>query len=169
MKRRRISPESKLPRLLFKNVLAPIDGSKNSKRAIRIAAAIAKKYGTRLFVIHVVHTPVYLYMGRMGEAGGMGEMPSPLVGEYTEFEAREARKIVNVGVLLAKNHGVKATGRVIWHDTSIVEAITNFAAEKKVDLIVIGTRGLSGFKELLLGSVTSGVVSHAHCEVLVVR
>ena len=86
-----------------------------------------------------------------------------------DFEDREARKMVNEGALLVKIHGVKATGQVIRHVPSVVEAITDFAVKKRVDLIVIGTRGLTGFKKLLLGSVTSGIVSHAHCEVLVVR
>ena len=149
-----------IPRLHFKRVLVPVDGSKNSKRAIRIAAAIAKKDGARLFVVHVVQTPVYLYMG---------EMPSPFIGEYMDFADTEARKMVNGMVLLAKSHGVKATGQVITDDPSIVEAIIDFAVKKRVDLIVVGTRGLTGFKKLLLGSVTSGIVSHAHCEVLVVR
>jgi nucleotide-binding universal stress UspA family protein len=43
------------------------------------------------------------------------------------------------------------------------------AEQKKVDLIVIGSRGLSGFKKLLLGSVASGVVTYSHCPVLVVK
>ncbi|MGA2627413.1 MAG: universal stress protein [Candidatus Bathyarchaeia archaeon] len=176
MKRRsRIAPESKLPHLLFKNVLVPTDGSQNSKRAIRIAAVIAKKSRARLFVIHVISTPVYHLYTR--ETSGLPvylptenrKTPSPFVGEYMDFEDREARKMVNEGVLLAKIHGVKATGQVIRHVPSIVEAIADFAVKKRVDLIVIGTRGLSGFKKLLLGSVTSGIVSHAHCEVLVVR
>lgn len=53
--------------------------------------------------------------------------------------------------------------------TSVVQAITEKALEKGVDLIVVGTRGLGVFKRLLLGSVSKGVVSHAHCSVLVVR
>jgi nucleotide-binding universal stress UspA family protein len=166
--RRRISPESKLPHQFFKNVLVPIDGSVNSKRAIRTASAIAKRYRARLFVLHVIPTPDYhIYAG---------ETPSPFIGEYGDlvegyinFEDREAKKIVNEGVSLAKSHGVKATGQVLKNVPSIVEAITGFAANKRVDLIVIGTRGLTGFKKLLLGSVTSGIISHAHCEVLVVR
>ena len=175
MKRRsRIAPESKLPHLLFKNVLVPTDGSQNSKRAIRIAAVIAKKSRARLIVIHVVPTPIYhLYMRETPSLSGYlptenRKTPTPFVGEYMDFED-EARKMVNDGVLLAKIHGVKATGQVIRHVPSIVEAITDFAVKKRVDLIVIGTRGLTGFKKLLLGSVTSGIVSHAHCEVLVVR
>ena len=40
---------------------------------------------------------------------------------------------------------------------------------EKIDLIVMGTRGMGGFKKMLLGSVSSGVVTHAQCTVLVVR
>jgi nucleotide-binding universal stress UspA family protein len=157
----RIARETKLPRLLFRKILVPVDGSENSNRAIRIATAIAKKYAARLFIVHVIPTPVYLYTGQVSS--------SPFVGQYMEIADREARKIVNEGVLLAKSHGVKATGKIIRHVPSVVEAVVGYAARKRADLIVIGTRGLSGFKKLLMGSVTSGIVSHAHCEVLVVR
>jgi nucleotide-binding universal stress UspA family protein len=50
-----------------------------------------------------------------------------------------------------------------------VYAITNYADEKHVDLIVVGSRGMGGFKRMLLGSVSSGILNHAHCSVLVVR
>ena len=47
--------------------------------------------------------------------------------------------------------------------------ILEYAEEKNIDLIVVGTRGTSGFKRLLLGSVASSVVSYAHCPVMVVK
>ena len=47
--------------------------------------------------------------------------------------------------------------------------ITEFAKKERADLIVVGTRGLSGFKKLLPGSVSSGIATHAPCSVLVVR
>ena len=50
-----------------------------------------------------------------------------------------------------------------------LEAIVDYAEEKNFKLIVIGTRGKSGFKKLLLGSVASSVVTYAHCPVLVVK
>ena len=53
--------------------------------------------------------------------------------------------------------------------TNIAEAIVDYAEEKNFRLIVIGTRGKSGFKKLLLGSVASSVVTYAHCPVLVVK
>ena len=52
---------------------------------------------------------------------------------------------------------------------SVVETIVNQAVKENVDLIIVGTRGLGGFKKLLLGSVSNGVVSHAHSPVLVIR
>jgi nucleotide-binding universal stress UspA family protein len=58
---------------------------------------------------------------------------------------------------------------VLERALSVVEAINDVALNEKVDLIVTGTRGLSGFKKVVLGSVASGVVEHAHCSVLVVK
>jgi nucleotide-binding universal stress UspA family protein len=52
---------------------------------------------------------------------------------------------------------------------SVVEAIVEYATEEKAQLIVMGTRGMTGFKKMLLGSVSNGVVNHAPCAVLVVR
>ena len=52
---------------------------------------------------------------------------------------------------------------------NIAEGIVDYAEENNIDLIVIGTRGRSGFKKLLLGSVASHVVTYAHCPVLVVK
>jgi nucleotide-binding universal stress UspA family protein len=53
--------------------------------------------------------------------------------------------------------------------SSVVETIINNADKEGADLIVVGTRGLDGFKKLLIGSVSSGVISHASCPVLIVR
>ena len=52
---------------------------------------------------------------------------------------------------------------------SIVGAIVDYAERQNIDLIVIGSRGLSGFKKLLLGSTATGVVNYAHCPVLAVK
>jgi nucleotide-binding universal stress UspA family protein len=164
MKRQgRIPQGGRLLRLLFKNALVPVDGSENSRRALVIAIAIAKKYKARLFVLHVIPTPAYFFpLGVEGTA-------SPYWGEYLQIADREAREMVDEGVLLARRHGVNATGHTIQYAPSVVEAIAGYASKKRVELIVIGTRGLSGFKKLLLGSVASGIMSHAHCAVLVVR
>ena len=69
----------------------------------------------------------------------------------------------------AKTRGLVSRTEIIEQTTSIVGGIIEFAEGKNVDLIVVGTRGKTGFSRLLLGSVAQGVVVYAHCPVLVVK
>jgi len=64
---------------------------------------------------------------------------------------------------------VKAKPKTSETIGSVVQTITDYAVVEKIDLIIMGTRGMGGFKKMLLGSVSNGVVTHAHCPVLVVR
>ncbi|MGA9942188.1 MAG: universal stress protein, partial [Nitrososphaeraceae archaeon] len=59
--------------------------------------------------------------------------------------------------------------KVIGGPSPVPDSIIIYAENENVDLIVVGTRGRSGFKKLLLGSVASKVVTYAHCPVLVVK
>ena len=52
---------------------------------------------------------------------------------------------------------------------SIVGGVVDFAEKEKVDLIVVGTKGRSGLKRLLLGSVAAGIINYAHCPVMIVK
>ena len=58
---------------------------------------------------------------------------------------------------------------LIATSTSVEGAIVNYAERNSVDLIVLGTKGYSGIKKLLLGSVASAVLTYAHCPVMVIR
>jgi nucleotide-binding universal stress UspA family protein len=58
---------------------------------------------------------------------------------------------------------------VVVTATSIVAAVVEYAEEHNIDLIVIGTRGRSGFKRLILGSIATGVITYAHCPVMVIK
>jgi len=69
----------------------------------------------------------------------------------------------------AKKRGIMVKADIPEATTSVVETIVNQAVKENADLIIVGTRGLGGFKKLILGSVSNGVVSHAHCPVLVIR
>lgn len=69
----------------------------------------------------------------------------------------------------AKENGVKVRTDVVLGTSSVVKEIVEYADKNKIDMIVIGSRGLSGIKKMLLGSVASGVVTYAHCPVLVTK
>src|SRR5215831_17576308 len=59
--------------------------------------------------------------------------------------------------------------QVVVSPISVTGSIVHLAERENIDLIIVGTRGRSGFKRLLLGSTASGIVIHAHCPVMVVR
>ncbi len=150
----------------FKKILVAVDGSKNAERAAEIAAELAKKFDSELIVLHVALGPPYSYSAMFPTL-----IPPPQ-DAYDQYmaHAREVEKAcVDRAVSLAEERGVKARGMVESGVSSVVEAITTHAGDLNTDLLVVGTRGLGGFKKLLLGSVSSGVVAHANCPVLVVR
>ena len=71
---------------------------------------------------------------------------------------------------MARNENVTELKTELFTDVkSLIESIIDYATSKEVDLIVIGTRGRTGLKRFLTGSVASGVVQHAHCSVMIVR
>jgi nucleotide-binding universal stress UspA family protein len=70
---------------------------------------------------------------------------------------------------MTKKINIEIVTEVIIADESIFSEIIEFAERENIDLIIMGTRGRTGFKKLLLGSVASGVVNFAHCPVLVIR
>jgi nucleotide-binding universal stress UspA family protein len=145
----------------FRKVLVPFDGSKDSVKAIELGCSISGKYGSALVVVHV-HSAV------LPPYTGVTPMPIPELEATTAVSKERARGVLAHGIELAAARGVKASGELI-EAGSTVQAILEFASQQKVDLIVVGTRGMTGFKKLILGSVSSGLVSHSECPVLVVR
>ncbi|MGB8188577.1 MAG: universal stress protein, partial [Nitrososphaeraceae archaeon] len=69
----------------------------------------------------------------------------------------------------AIENAIQFESKVILGGSSLVRAIIEYAENNDMDLIVMGTIGISGFKRLLLGSTASGVVTYAHCPVLLVK
>lgn len=153
-----------LSKAAFGRILTAVDGSKKAARAAKVAIKLAERNSAELIVIGVVQRPSYLF-------GAVSGAPVPPIdsADYYNHATKQAEKSVNEIVSLAKGRGVVAKGRVLKGTASVVQTITDYAKDEESDLIVIGTRGLGGFDRLLLGSVSSGVVTHAPCSVLVVR
>lgn len=145
----------------FGTVVAAFDGSDDSAKAVEVACSISAKYGSKLTIVHVYHSPSAVF------ASGPG-MPVPDFTDLENAAEKTAKGVLSRGLEFASKLGVGARGELM-ESSSAVEALVTYAEQSKADLIVVGTRGMTGFKKLVIGSVSSGVVSHAKCPVLVVR
>lgn len=143
----------------LKRILVPLDGSESSFRAAKYAIKVAKMANADIFFMHAVVNPPY------GDPRSGGMMISAYIKEATELAELW---YINAGNM-ASEQGVKFTPETVLDVASAADSIVNYADGKKADLIVIGTKGKTGLKRLLLGSVASGVVTHASCPVLITR
>lgn len=145
---------------LPKKIIVPLDGSDFSFRAAEYAINLAKLTGGEILCVHaIVDLPYIEYMG-----------PGVLtVTRYIREAKKQTEEWFSQVKSKAEKQGIKVTADTIFNLPSVAESIINYASEQKADLIVIGTRGRSGLKRLVLGSVASAVVAHAGCPVLVVR
>jgi nucleotide-binding universal stress UspA family protein len=137
-------------------ILAPIDGSQCSFAAASEAIQLAKKLNSEVIVIHVISIPTYAVLFRTQKK------------IYREA-SKEAEKWFNRIKAEGEREGVKITAKAVKAMMSVVGTIVHFASKNDIDLIVLGTRGKTGFREVLLGSVATGVATYAPCSVLVVR
>ena len=145
----------------FGKIMVAFDTSKDSVKAVDFGCSLAEKYGSTLVIVHVYSTAFPTY-------SGVAQMPALDIEGIAELSRERARGILADGIELAEAHGVKAEGELL-EASSTVQALIEFAESEKVDLIIVGTRGMTGFKKLVLGSVSNGLVSHSVCPVLVVR
>ncbi|OLB46146.1 hypothetical protein AUH73_04625 [archaeon 13_1_40CM_4_53_4] len=156
---------------LFKNILVAVDGSESSKRAAHVALGLAEKLKAELIVLHAISPPTSYYQSNFPVPVGMAPPPPSQkeIDTYYAYARRVALGIVGDTVSEAKKVGTNVKTELPEGVSSVVETIINHAAKEHADLIIVGTRGLGGFKKMLIGSVSSGVISHANCPVLVVR
>jgi nucleotide-binding universal stress UspA family protein len=143
----------------LKRILVPLDGSEFSFQAASYAIKLAKMIKAEIICVHAVVNPPNIGYSSMGL----------LVTRYIEEAKNLTEGWYKRVKEMAQKEGVKVTSETLLEITSAVDSIVNYADTKKVDLIVMGTHGRTGMKRFLLGSVASGVVSHAKCSVLVVR
>jgi nucleotide-binding universal stress UspA family protein len=149
-------------------ILIPVDGSKPSEKATEYAIDIAKRRKAELIAVHVMHLPAYAFTPTSIE-GMATPAVTPIPLSISSEERKIAEKYLNKVREMAKKARVKVETKIIENRPSIVHAITEIAEKENCDLIVMGTKGRTGIKKFLLGSVASGVVTYAPCPVLVVR
>jgi nucleotide-binding universal stress UspA family protein len=152
----------------FSKILITVDGSEESMNAADYAIAMAKKEDNdaQLIALHVLFSQTgYAYSTNM-----FGLVTPSSINELLQDAKHEAQQWFDkIKEKMYENGDVQLKTEVVVSPTSVVGAIVDYAERENVDLIVIGSRGRSGFKKLLLGSTASGVITYATCPVLVVK
>jgi len=151
----------------FDKIMAAIDGSKESMHAANCAIGVAKRYNATLVVLTVLPQELrYDYeIDRVDP-----EIPMTPVRGVVELSRLEIEDKWFTGIkknALASN--VRIETEVVMEGKSVVSDIIEYSEKQGIDLIVIGTKGKTGLRRLLLGSVSQGVLTYAHCPVLLVR
>ncbi|AFU58163.1 putative universal stress protein [Candidatus Nitrososphaera gargensis Ga9.2] len=149
----------------FTKILVCVDGSESSAKAADYAIEIAKNHGAQMIALNVVVSQ----LGYAYSSGAFGLVTPSTINDLLAKAKQEARKWFDEIERKAAEQGVKVKTEIVASPTSVVPAIVDYAEKNKVDLIVTGTKGRSGFTKLLLGSVASGVVTYATCPVMVVK
>jgi len=142
----------------FRHILAPTDFSEYSKKAVASALELAKKFGAKLTILHVVEPPPYPVEGYV---------PPNLSATFLEDMERQASQDLAQVAPEAEAANVEVA-RLVTVGTPY-RRIIETAEAQQVDLIVMATAGRTGFSHLLLGSIAERVVRTASCPVLTIR
>jgi nucleotide-binding universal stress UspA family protein len=151
--------------MAFRRILVAVDGSKPSIDASVQAIDMAKCLEAELIALYVISPDIrYDYM----EDVITPRLPRALK-DVMMIAMQKGEKHVDKVKQKASEKNVKVKTDVIIGVSSVVKEIIGYAEKNRIDMIVIGSRGLSGIKKMLLGSVASGVVTYSHCPVLVAK
>jgi nucleotide-binding universal stress UspA family protein len=140
----------------YTKILVGYDGSENSKRALDRAIALSEGTGAAIRLVVAVSTVLITY-------GPTAYYPP----DYAEQALKEGGRLLSDAVGRAKAAGRNVSGSV--EDGHPAEILLDCARREGADLIVVGRRGISGIERFVMGGVSSSVVNHSTCDVLVVK
>jgi nucleotide-binding universal stress UspA family protein len=177
---------------LIRTILVPFDGSEHANKALSLASDLANKYKAQLILLHVClsnassdtlrklankraltkkqrylldhyEVDAQMDMARVGASAAFVTIPAPR--ELVEIIGQQ---IVDRAEAASRKAGVKKVITILA-DGEPADMIIEGAKKEKVDMIVMGSRGLSDFKGLFLGSVSHKVSAHADCSCVTVK
>lgn len=144
---------------MIKKILVPTDFSEQAENALRIAADLAKKHNSQIYLLHMLELPLQLVDGASG--GAKSDLPEALF--FMKLAHQKFEKIMNAPFL----EGITV------HETAefdgAFEGIMEYAKKYEIDLVVMGSHGSSGLQGLFIGSNTEKVVRHSEIPVLVIK
>ena len=144
----------------MKKILVAIDGSEVTERVLQKAKSIAEKTNADVLIMTVVKRLMPTYHYRLGADFG-----------HTHLVDKKDEEVAKRMIEHAKEVFTDYPGKF---DTMLVhgepaDSILEISDTEEPDLLVVGNRGLGGFKRVMLGSVSTKVLHHATCDVMVVK
>ncbi len=145
---------------MYRTIMVGVDGSKDAEYAFETAVDMAKAMDSRLLIVTVYSPPA------IGMLGPIPPYPPTIPKEITS----KMEPVLKSYEEKAKNAGVKAVESKIVPSWNVPGAGFVTEAEKQgCALTVIGSRGMTGIKRMMLGSTAEYVAQNAHCDVHIVR
>lgn len=145
---------------MYKTIMVGVDGSKPAEKAFEVAVDLAKRYDARLLIVSIYSPPAIALLGDIPPypptvPKEVAEKIEPLLKKYEEKAKKDGVKVVESKIVPT------------WDNPGA--GFVTEAEKQGCALTVIGSRGLTGVKRALLGSVAEYVVKNAHCSVHIVR
>lgn len=139
----------------MKHILVPTDFSPQSEYALKVAAQLAKKFNADIYLLHVLELPLHLATVDSGQIPEAVFFMKLAQQKFEKFKAKPYLKDITV------HEAVESY--------KISDGIKHFSKENKIDLIVMGSSGATGLKEMFIGSNTEKVVRNSDVPVLIIK
>ncbi|MDT0675083.1 universal stress protein [Autumnicola musiva] len=143
----------------MKKILVPTDFSDQAEVALKVAASLAKKFDSEIFLLHMLELPLQLIDPIQGASSR--NLPESIF--FMKLAHQRFTKLMSKPFL----KGIRVHETVQFHQA--FEGIKDFSKEIDCDLIIMGSHGASGFKEMFIGSNTEKVVRSSEIPVLVIK
>lgn len=148
---------------MFKKMVVAIDGSEMGAKALDAAIALSTEQKAELYILHVakdVVIPPYI-------VGEMAYLTKEFDADLSEAVRKESEKLLEEAKAKAVANDVEAY--TVYASGDPAREIVQYAQENNIGLVILGSRGLGAFKEMMLGSVSHKVSQLASCPVLIVK
>lgn len=141
---------------MFTKILVPADGSDNSYRALEAALVFSEKLGSSISVVNVMEQVPITHIES-----------EKLLNELLEAYKKETQEILSKCSDIAHQKGIIIKTVLLLGNPAPV--ILDYIKKENFDLVIMGSRGMGKFKELILGSVSSKIMHHSPCAVMIIR
>jgi nucleotide-binding universal stress UspA family protein len=148
---------------LFKHILVPVDGSHSCLHAKMLASSIAKKFNSKVTVVHVVS---HEFMHP--ELKAQYQLPNSIIHKIDDAYMQAGKKIIRTAEELFREAGVPVQSKLVTHEDP-AEFLLEMVKGKDCSLVIIGNRAETQSERHSLGSITEKIARHAECPVLIVK